>query len=93
MGRIRITKISVKQKTNFQIPFRNFIPTLSSLILNSDIVIYPIEQKDNPVIASIIRNAMAEFNADPKTTILGDPTLDAMFENYLSDRSIYYILK
>lgn len=93
MGRKRITKISVKQKTNFSIPFCNFIPPLSTIIVNSDIFIYPIEQKDNPIIASIIRNAMTEFNADPKTTILGDPTLDAMFENYLSDRSIYYILK
>lgn len=61
--------------------------------MNTDIFITPITQQDNPDIAQIIRTAMSEFNADPKTTILGDPTLDAMFENYQSARSIYFILK
>lgn len=61
--------------------------------MNTDIFISPIIKKDNPVIAQVIRLVMTEFDADPKTTILGDPTLDAMFENYQSDRSIYFILK
>lgn len=50
-----------------------------------------LEKKDNPVIAEIIRTVMSEFNADPKTTIIGDPVLDTMFENYRHSRSVYYI--
>ena len=48
---------------------------------------------DNPVIAEIIRTVMKEFDADPKTTIIGDPSLDTMFHNYQSSKSIYYIIE
>ena len=49
--------------------------------------------EDNEIIASIIRTVMKEFHADPKTTILGDPTLDNMFTNYQSTGSAYFILE
>jgi putative acetyltransferase len=52
-----------------------------------------IKEQDNTIIATIIRTAMKEFNADPKTTILGDPTLDTMYQNYRSPNSVYYILE
>lgn len=50
-----------------------------------------IEKEDNPVIAKIIRTVMSEFEADPKTTIIGDPVLDTMFENYRNPGSVYFI--
>ena len=57
-------------------------------------IIRVIEEKDNKIIASIIRTVMKEFNtADPKTTIIGDPTLDTMFNNYQVPKSIYYIIE
>ncbi len=52
-----------------------------------------ITQKDNQIIAEIIRTVMKEFDADPKTTIIGDPTLDTMFSNYQFPKAIYYIIE
>lgn len=52
-----------------------------------------ITKQDNQIIATIVRSAMKEFNANPRTTIIGDPTLDTMFENYESPGSIYYIIE
>lgn len=56
-------------------------------------LIREITLQDNPIIAKIIRTVMKEFDADPKTTIIGDPTLDTMFNNYQSSKSIYYIIE
>ncbi len=52
-----------------------------------------ITQKDNQIIAEIIRMVMKEFDADPKTTIIGDPTLDTMFSNYQFPKAIYFIIE
>ena len=56
-------------------------------------LIREITLQDNQIIAEIIRTVMKEFDADPKTTIIGDPTLDTMFNNYQSSKSIYYIIE
>ncbi len=48
---------------------------------------------DNSTLASIVRTVMSEFNADPLTTIIGDPTLNAMYENYQEPRAIYHIVE
>ena len=56
-------------------------------------LIREITKQDNQLIAEIIRSVMKEFVADPKTTIIGDPTLDTMFANYQSPKSIYYIIE
>lgn len=55
------------------------------------IQIREIQTEDNPAIASIIKQVMTEFGADPKTTVLGDSSLDTMFENYTENRGIYFI--
>lgn len=34
---------------------------------------------------------MSEFKADPQTTILGDPTVNTMFENFQNERAVYYV--
>lgn len=56
-------------------------------------IIRKISQTDNILIADVIKKVMYEFNGDPNTTILGDPTLNAMFENYQEPRAIYYIVE
>ena len=56
-------------------------------------LIREIRPEDDPVIAKIIRKVMSEFDADPKTTILGDPTLDRMYSNYQSPKSVYFIIE
>ncbi len=50
-----------------------------------------IRQEDNPHIAYIIKSVLTEFNADPKTTMLGDPRAESMFEQYQSADSEYFI--
>lgn len=56
-------------------------------------IIRKINQKDNILIADVIKKVMYEFKGDPKTTILGDPTLNAMFENYQAPKAIYYVVE
>lgn len=53
--------------------------------------IRPIVPSDNPIIASIVLSVMADYEADPQTTIAGDPTLHHMFENYQEERAAYFM--
>jgi putative acetyltransferase len=48
-------------------------------------------ERDNKQIEDIIRKAMTEFNADPHTTIIGDPALKSMYRNFQKPRSVYFI--
>ncbi|HYF03123.1 MAG TPA: GNAT family N-acetyltransferase [Patescibacteria group bacterium] len=53
-----------------------------------------IQPEDNPKIAEIISSIMtSEFRADPATTILGDPALHTMYENYQVPRAAYYVFE
>lgn len=55
------------------------------------LILREITKEDNPLIAAIIRSVMISFNADPATTILGDPVVDRMFESYQTERAAYYV--
>lgn len=46
---------------------------------------------DNKIIADIITKIMKEFKDNPKGTIVEDPTLHTMYENYNNNNGIYYI--
>jgi putative acetyltransferase len=50
-----------------------------------------IRPEDNDQLAAVIRLVMKEFNVDPATTILGDPTLDHMYETYQAEKAVYYV--
>lgn len=52
-----------------------------------------IEAIDNVPIAKIVSQVMQEFGADPKTTVLGDPSLHTMYENYQLPGSVYYVVE
>jgi putative acetyltransferase len=56
-----------------------------------DFIIRPIEKRDEAILAAVVRKVMVEYNGDPKTTILGDPTLDTMYSNYQEQGASYYI--
>jgi putative acetyltransferase len=56
-------------------------------------LIRKIQQEDNSQIAEVLRSVLMEFKADPKTTALGDPSLDTMFEFYNKPRAVYYVLQ
>jgi putative acetyltransferase len=53
-----------------------------------------ISEADNKPIAEIIRTILTtEFTVDPQRTILGDPVLNTMFENYRFPRAAYYVIE
>jgi putative acetyltransferase len=56
-------------------------------------IIRPIEKKDNPHIASIIRLVLLDFGVPKVGTAFADPSLDSMFENYQKRRAGYFVLE
>jgi putative acetyltransferase len=57
------------------------------------IAIRTIQPEDNPAIAIIIRNALAEFGANKPGTVYYDETTDHLYELFQTAGSIYYILE
>jgi putative acetyltransferase len=56
-----------------------------------NISIRPIQPSDNPAIAKIIRDTLAEFGANHPGTVYYDPTTDALYELFQTPRSAYFI--
>ena len=56
-----------------------------------DIRIRPIEKKDNAALASIIRNALAEFKANKPGTVYYDETTDHLFEVFQTGKGLYKV--
>jgi putative acetyltransferase len=50
-----------------------------------------IQQQDNPVLAKIVRNTLAEFGANHPNTVYYDPTTDTLFEVFQAPRSTYFV--
>ncbi len=50
-----------------------------------------IVSSDNDRILDIIREVMTEYKGDPETTILGDPSINHMYENYRESRAVYFV--
>lgn len=55
------------------------------------ISVRPIQPQDDLAIASVIREVMSHYDVDPSTTILGDPTLNRMYQTYQQERAIYFV--
>ncbi len=54
-------------------------------------IIRPIEQKDNPVVESIIRSCLLEFGGNREGTAWCDPDLGRFSEVYAAERSAYWV--
>jgi putative acetyltransferase len=50
-----------------------------------------IQPADNPFIASIVKDTLAEFGANKPGTVYYDPTTDALFELFQKPGAVYYI--
>ena len=61
------------------------------MVFPADISIRPIQPADNPALAVIIRDALAEFGANKPGTVFFDPTTDALFELFLRPGSFYLV--
>lgn len=59
----------------------------------NDCIIRPIEQKDNPHIAGVIRTVLLEFGVPKIGTAYADTSLDSMFETYQSDKKAYFVVE
>src|SRR5262245_26126513 len=57
----------------------------------SSVTIRTIQPADNPSLAFIIRNALAEFGANKPGTVYYDATTDALYELFRQQGSIYYV--
>lgn len=47
--------------------------------------------KDNQPLGNVMEKVLLEFNATKGASMLGDPTLYKMFEEYQEERSVYFI--
>jgi putative acetyltransferase len=56
-----------------------------------DIFIRQLEQKDNPVIAEVIRKIFREFKIDKPGTVYTDPTTDDLYKLFRHPGSVYWI--
>src|SRR5574339_600577 len=50
-----------------------------------------IQQQDNPVLAKIVKDTLAEFAANHPNTVYYDPTTDALYQLFQKDRSQYFV--
>lgn len=56
-----------------------------------EIEIRRIEAGDNPVLARIIRDTLAEFGANKPGTVYFDPTTDHLYELFQQQRAAYFV--
>lgn len=56
-----------------------------------NLLIRPIQQSDNPHLAVIIRNTLAEFGAANPGTVFFDATTDALYELFQTEKSAYFV--
>ncbi|TBR39891.1 MULTISPECIES: GNAT family N-acetyltransferase [Dyella] len=61
--------------------------------MSTDFRIRPIEARDNPAVAAIIRRVMPEFGADGPGFAIHDAEVDTMFESYARPRSAYFVVE
>lgn len=56
-------------------------------------IIRPLEKKDNPHIASVIRSVLIDLGVAKVGTAYADAALDCMFETYQKDRANYFVVE
>ncbi len=56
-----------------------------------DLLIRTIQPADDPALAAIIRNTLAEFNANKPGTVYYDETTDRLSEVFTAPKSIYFV--
>lgn len=59
--------------------------------MQNTLSIRSIEPQDNPKIAKLIREVLTEFGANKPGTVFTDPTTDALFELFQTEKSAYFI--
>jgi putative acetyltransferase len=57
----------------------------------TEVHIRPIEKKDNPLLAELIRGVFREFKIDRPGTVYTDPTTDSLYELFRTPKSQYWV--
>ena len=57
----------------------------------NNIIIRDIQQPDNPFLAKIVKDTLAEFGANHPNTVYYDPTTDTLFEMFQKKGAIYFV--
>ena len=55
------------------------------------VTIRDIRKEDNPALAKVVKNTLAEFGANHPNTVYYDPTTDTLFEVFQTPRSKYFL--
>lgn len=56
-----------------------------------EVLIRPIEKKDNPVLAGLIKTVFREFKIDKPGTVYTDPTTNDLFNLFTIPCSVYWV--
>lgn len=56
-----------------------------------EIVIREIQPADNPYLAKIVKDTLAEFGANHPNTVYYDPTTDALYELFQKEKAKYFV--
>ena len=59
--------------------------------MEAKITIRNIQPSDNPALAKIVKNTLAEFGANHPGTVYYDETTDALYELFQKERSVYNV--
>jgi putative acetyltransferase len=59
--------------------------------MESTIAIRDIEPSDNPILAKIVKDTLAEFGANHPNTVYFDPTTDALYEMFQKKGARYFV--
>ena len=55
------------------------------------VIIRDLRKEDNPALAKVVKNTLAEFGANHPNTVYYDPTTDTLFEVFQTPRSKYFL--
>ena len=57
------------------------------------VIIRDLQKEDNPALAKVVRDTLAEFGANHPNTVYYDPTTDTLFEVFQTPRSKYFLVE
>ena len=55
------------------------------------VIIRDLQKEDNPALAKVVKDTLAEFGANHPNTVYYDPTTDTLFEVFQTPRSKYFL--
>ncbi len=70
-----------------------YVGALRKARLRSELSIRRIKKKDNPAMASIIRDVMTEFGAVGEGYSINDAEVGAMYDAYKNERSAFFVIE